>query len=339
MKYFVKLLGVVLLIGLTSPSYANFVDDFDSFSSWTSEGVVIPGNNGWVRGVFPNYVRNEGVIAASGFGGSQGAGPNAIGINHGFGHVFRDISGDVVEEELYTWQVAANAPALENPAGLGINVGGAIDVLCSTCPITQQKKGYHLTFGAVSQIGASRFEGGTVSYGNNDGWDDGGVTNIAELGWFEMKIEVDMNARTAGAFFRDIDDTTGVGGAWSLVHTYASIPFTTLGGAGIRLIGDSVVDNVFSGVPTVQSIAGDFDGDGDVDGDDFLVWQNGFPTLSSAAVSDGDADGDGDVDGDDFLAWQNAFPFPTSLAQTPEPTSLVLLALGGLLMVRRRRGA
>ena len=71
---------------------------------------------------------------------------------------------------------------------------------------------------------------------------------------------------------------------------------------------------------------GDFDGDGDVDGDDFLIWQNSFATLSGANLSDGDGDGDGDVDGDDFLTWQNAFPFPAILATAiPEPATLSLL--------------
>jgi hypothetical protein len=65
----------------------------------------------------------------------------------------------------------------------------------------------------------------------------------------------------------------------------------------------------------------DFDGDGDVDGDDFLDWQNGFPTPSGASNENGDADGDGDVDGDDFLIWQNEFPAPGSIGSTPEPAS------------------
>ena len=48
------------------------------------------------------------------------------------------------------------------------------------------------------------------------------------------------------------------------------------------------------------------------------------------------ANGDGNVDGDDFLVWQNKFPYPAALAKTPEPASLGLLALGGLMMLRRR---
>ena len=87
----------------------------------------------------------------------------------------------------------------------------------------------------------------------------------------------------------------------------------------------------------LSQISGDFDSDGDVDGDDFLVWQNGFPTSTGATLLDGDADADGDVDGDDFLMWQNNFPYPAALSSVPEPNSLVLLAMGGLMILRRRR--
>ena len=76
----------------------------------------------------------------------------------------------------------------------------------------------------------------------------------------------------------------------------------------------------------------------DGDGDDFLVWQNGFPISVGAALLDGDADADGDVDGEDFLIWQNNFPYPATLSSVPEPNSLVLLALGGLMMLRRCTG-
>jgi hypothetical protein len=80
---------------------------------------------------------------------------------------------------------------------------------------------------------------------------------------------------------------------------------------------------------------GDFDGDGNVDGDDFGIWQMNFPTASGAMPSQGDADGDGDVDGADFVVWQTNFPFPSgSEASTvPEPRSLVLLLLASTAAV------
>ena len=83
---------------------------------------------------------------------------------------------------------------------------------------------------------------------------------------------------------------------------------------------------------------GDFDKDGDVDGDDFLAWQAGFGTTEGASQADGDADGDGDVDGDDFLLWQADFGSGSGNgAGVPEPTSAMLVLLAGLFAACTRR--
>jgi glucose/arabinose dehydrogenase len=79
-----------------------------------------------------------------------------------------------------------------------------------------------------------------------------------------------------------------------------------------------------------QRTPGDFDGDGDVDGADFVAWQTHFPTASGATPATGDADGDGDVDGADFVAWQTHFPTPSGATAptVPEPTAWILAMIG-----------
>jgi hypothetical protein len=87
----------------------------------------------------------------------------------------------------------------------------------------------------------------------------------------------------------------------------------------------------------------DFDGDGDVDGDDLWNWKAGFGTSAGAAHSQGDANGDGDSDGADFLAWQQQFGLAPDIAlpatpAVPEPDSSLVAAaciLGSLLTFRR----
>jgi len=81
----------------------------------------------------------------------------------------------------------------------------------------------------------------------------------------------------------------------------------------------------------------DFDGDGDVDGDDLTVWQDAFGSTDA-----GDADGDGDTDGTDFLAWQADFAGNPNASfdslAVPEPTSGILLAaMAASLLVLRLR--
>ncbi len=75
----------------------------------------------------------------------------------------------------------------------------------------------------------------------------------------------------------------------------------------------------------------DFDGDGDVDGKDFIAWQRGFGINDgSAQPADGDANGDGNVNGDDLAIWQNQYtvpPLTANVAAVPEPASAVLLLL------------
>ena len=108
-------------------------------------------------------------------------------------------------------------------------------------------------------------------------------------------------------------------------------------------------------------LPGDFDQDGDADGDDFLKWQRGESPepLSQSDLGDwetdygtvtaptqpGDFDGNGVVDGHDFLEWQlnpsvgsladweanygTVAPLSATVAAVPEPATLglVLIAL------------
>ena len=58
---------------------------------------------------------------------------------------------------------------------------------------------------------------------------------------------------------------------------------------------------------TGPAVAGDFNRDAVIDGDDFTTWQAVYGTTAGASATSGDADSDGDVDGADFLIWQTGF--------------------------------
>ena len=72
--------------------------------------------------------------------------------------------------------------------------------------------------------------------------------------------------------------------------------------------------------------AGDFDGDGDVDGSDFLAWQRGFGTTFTAQ---------------DLLDWQTNFGgallATSSSSAVPEPSSLVVALVFGFLAIQTKR--
>ena len=91
----------------------------------------------------------------------------------------------------------------------------------------------------------------------------------------------------------------------------------------------------------IESEPGDFDGDGDVDGVDFLSWQTGFGITSGAEVSDGDANGDGKVDNLDLQLWQANYGNQSSnspnATTVPEPSAISLTCMLGIICLCYRR--
>jgi len=69
------------------------------------------------------------------------------------------------------------------------------------------------------------------------------------------------------------------------------------------------------GLPNVlRGTTGDFDVDGNVDGGEFLTWQQNFGTTTGATRAQGDATGGGTVDGSDYNIWAATFGFNAALS-------------------------
>jgi hypothetical protein len=100
-------------------------------------------------------------------------------------------------------------------------------------------------------------------------------------------------------------------------------------------IWDGVFDSWFDGAYLIDDVSlmgpagsGDFDGDGDIDGNDFLVWQQGgSPNPLSTA---------------DLEAWRTAFGMVAGteavMTAVPEPASLLQIVAVGLMLLARKRG-
>jgi hypothetical protein len=84
----------------------------------------------------------------------------------------------------------------------------------------------------------------------------------------------------------------------------------------------------------------DFDEDGDVDQADLATWQNGYGITVATDHHQGDADGDQNVNGKDFLIWQRQFTDNLSnlslLTSVPEPSTGILV-IGLLSMISGSR--
>jgi hypothetical protein len=125
------------------------------------------------------------------------------------------------------------------------------------------------------------------------------------------------------------------------------------GWIGIRIDNEAdatgaVVGYGYETEPGVEIMAGDagpvapdadYNDDGAIDGADFLLWQRQFGS-SVTAFSGADGNGNGIVDGPDLTLWKTGFGSATpagqvSTAAVPEPGSILLGGLGGLLLLGR----
>ncbi|MBA3480579.1 MAG: DUF1559 domain-containing protein [Pirellulales bacterium] len=108
------------------------------------------------------------------------------------------------------------------------------------------------------------------------------------------------------------------------------------------------VGGIYNGVPATldidysilpEGLAGDFDRDGDVDGGDFLKWQQDLGSPVGSAGEGADANGNQVVDGPDLDYWTGNFGASQNaiVAAVPEPSALALAgAAVAPLMMRRR---
>jgi len=90
----------------------------------------------------------------------------------------------------------------------------------------------------------------------------------------------------------------------------------------------------------IVPVAGDYNGNGEVDAADYVVWRDNLGLMDPNATSaQGDGTGDGNVTVADYSYWKarfgNASGSGSSLYAVPEPSSILLSAIIGLLLCSR----
>lgn len=90
------------------------------------------------------------------------------------------------------------------------------------------------------------------------------------------------------------------------------------------------------------AIGGDFDGNSQIDGADFLIWQRTLGQAADPAGSGADGNRNGLVDGPDLAAWKSGMASPSAIRPAlavAEPTAGAIASLGllGIRAIARRR--
>jgi endonuclease I len=227
-------------------------------------------------------------------------------------------------------------------AGHGANDGNdtinvLLDVLAHANP----------SFELASDENSLSYDFGTVTLGASVPQFEFNIANLIDTAGFTARLELDsivpggdsvrfstnldvfsgfdaLAAGTTNSFFAALD--TSSEGMFSASYT---LNFSDEDLPGATSLG-SLTLNLMANVGAAFEENADFDGNGDVDGRDFLIWQTGYGLTATATLGNGDANGDGNVDEADLLVWQEQYgqPLGTVGAVTvPEPSA------GGLLMI------
>lgn len=160
-----------------------------------------------------------------------------------------------------------------------------------------------------------------------------GVSGLSlrdDQGWRQL-VEVDLYPYDGGSRSRD--------GEFALFGPLESpqLPIQAITDTDDTLLLGSIPIGSFTfELLTPQPPAGDYTGDGTVDGADAQLWAGTFgQNIGPGAGADGDANGM--IAGGDLLVWQLAVDTPELAASVPEPSRLALLACAWLAAVGRGR--
>ncbi|TWT92452.1 hypothetical protein Pla108_40770 [Botrimarina colliarenosi] len=165
-----------------------------------------------------------------------------------------------------------------------------------------------------------------------------GVGEDESLAVYSEPITLTESYDTYDVFFSD----------YTFVQSGAALENDLANNAFIKLRFSNTMENYGRGAFYYDEIYGilgsgpagdaDFDSDGDVDGNDFLVWQQGFGLASQTNKSAGDSNGDGVVDGADLGVWSGQFGSVGSTALgVPEPGALLLSGVALIAAAGRRK--
>jgi hypothetical protein len=330
--------GFAVTFALHGVGRAALVENFESIPS---DPVWQSGDNGWE--FLDNSLNNgtvgtlySGTVLSGGPSGKYGHFEGGAGDNTGVTHALEadPIVGHFKFDTIFNDDATVGAIGQQR-FWLGTHRGDRQGVVLGY----QRPFLYFNKSGTPGKVQLQTYRGPTLSWLN-----DNSSLNLNQ--WYKIDIGYDLNVATWTLKIQDLNNNVvfdehanyeiNVAGVQALNYATWEVRYGP-SGTGKSLPWN--VDNI-QAIPPATAHPGDFDGDGDVDGADFVAWQTNFPKQSGATLAQGDADADGDVDGADFVVWQTNFPFTPgpAISTVPEPNSIQLLAVAtGVVLWSLRR--
>jgi autotransporter-associated beta strand protein len=196
------------------------------------------------------------------------------------------------------------------------------------------------TFGDVSFDGASSMNIDLTGATVGAQYDQVVTNGVVSLGGATLNLSLGAFVPAGTETFTLINNT-GAAAVAGQFSNYVQGAEVNLAGVTyyMNYMGGTGNDVVLSPMPPTMADA-DFDGDDDVDGNDFLIWQRGLGTAGGQAQ--GNANGDATIDAADLAIWTSQFGAGGAVgavAAIPEPAAatLALLAASAAWLASQRR--
>ena len=322
------------LLGFFGPS-TGAVNVSGSDSTWNITGELSVGGGG---GTGTLNITDGGTVTVG--GNNTRLSKGAINLMDGLLHV-RSLQEDQF-----------GSVATFNFTGGRFEADGTVD-LGSNLPLLQQGG----TFAPGSSPGEVVIEGGyTLDAGTLEIDIDGSGTAGVDWDLVIVNGTVDLqggNGMADGVLDVLLDFAPAVGDEFLIIDNDDSDPVVGMFASGTTVStthGVSTYDFSIDYVAgdgndvslTLQTIStpGDGNGDGHVDGLDYLLWAGNYGTHPGpdGDASDGDYNDDGWVDGLDYLLWAgNYAQGPNDNVVVPEPAAWCLFACGALTLITMRK--
>ena len=295
-------------------------------------------------------------------------------INPGSGHVITVPAGGVISQGYYlrlhgdtTLRLDGGTLALAGWKNINMAGGGNLELLGGTW--NHGAGGPGDTYTHAYKPGHIHVKGLTPGYDFSPDyliWEIGPTTvdftmeageGIATITCIDPNVVIRSALLPVGSVplnVHGIQDYLDAGGTqleWDLITSPATGPNTNMtafasglvdGGLGEVTVTESAVTLT---ILAVVGVPGDLSGDGDVDTEDVGLFELQFGSQPHGPVPGppytADFDEDDDVDLHDFLVMRDylgtGVGAAPAVAATPEPATMTVLALGGLMVLRRRR--